>query len=193
MRCPQSILSSDTTDFPWCSSRMCRWYGLAPHEIIQSPPSCQIPTRTKDTRGLRDPRWVRQGLHWAHGPFRGYQVKGALTAHPTRTSGKIGRTWTQCRPGTPDLILQFFDPRHENQMYGPHCYGGLWDWTPPLQYQQREWLESQYIIEASSRLPKRFWDMTQVHLATPSPILSHCCVYCKQPFPPPPTLWNLAF
>jgi hypothetical protein len=31
---------------------------------------------------------VRQGLHWADGPFCGHQVKGESTAHPTRTSDK---------------------------------------------------------------------------------------------------------
>jgi hypothetical protein len=39
--------------------------GLAPHEIIQSPPSGQGPPRAKDTRGLQDPLWVRQNLHLA--------------------------------------------------------------------------------------------------------------------------------
>jgi hypothetical protein len=46
--------------------------GLAPHEIIQSPPSDQRSPWTKDTRCLQDPIWVRQYLHWAVGPFRGH-------------------------------------------------------------------------------------------------------------------------
>jgi hypothetical protein len=87
---------------------------------------------TKYTRCLQDPLWVRQGLHWADGPLRAQQVKGASTAHSARTSGQIDRSWTQYRPGTPHSIPQFFHPRHENQIYGPHCQGGHWDWTPPL-------------------------------------------------------------
>jgi hypothetical protein len=33
-------------------------------------------------------------------------------------------------------------PHHENQIHGPHCQGGHWDWTPSLQYQQRGWVLS---------------------------------------------------
>jgi hypothetical protein len=58
-------------------------------------------------------------------------VKGASTAHKTRTSGQVGRSWTQYRPGTPHSIPQCFHPRHENQIHGPHCQGSHWDWTPP--------------------------------------------------------------
>jgi hypothetical protein len=35
---------------------------------------------------------LMQSLHWADGPFRGHQVKGASTAHKTRISGQVGRS-----------------------------------------------------------------------------------------------------
>jgi hypothetical protein len=117
--------------------------GLAPHEIIHSSPSSQSPPWTKDTRGLQDPLWVWQGLHWADGPFRGHQVKEASTALKTRTSRQVSHSWTHYLPQTPHSIPQFFHPHQENQIYGPHCPGGHWDWTPTLQYQQRGWLLSQ--------------------------------------------------
>jgi hypothetical protein len=87
--------------------------------------------------------WVRQSLHWADGPFRGHQDKRASTAHKTRSFRQVGRSWTHYRPGTSYSIPQCFHLRQENQMYGRHCQGGHWDWTPPLQYQQRGWLLSQ--------------------------------------------------
>jgi hypothetical protein len=117
--------------------------GLSPYETIQSPPSGQGPPRNKDTWGLKDPLWMRQSLHWADGPFRGHQVKGASRAHRTRTPGQVGRSWAQYRLGTSHSIPQCFHPRQENQIYGPHCQRVHWDWTPPLQYQQRGWLLSQ--------------------------------------------------
>jgi hypothetical protein len=103
----------------------------------------------------------------------------ASTAHPTRTSGQVGRSWTEYRPWTPLSVPQFFHPRNGNQIYGKRTLR----LTPPVQYQQRWRLLSEYIREASYRLPKNFLDVTQVHLATRSRILNFCCVECKQPLP----------
>jgi hypothetical protein len=95
-------------------------YGLAPKEIIQSPPSSKGPPQTKDTRGVQDPLWVWQSLHWADGQFHGHQVKGASTAHKTRTPNKSAVAEHSIDQGQ-HSIPQFFHPRHENQIYGPHC------------------------------------------------------------------------
>jgi hypothetical protein len=51
----------------------------------------------KDHIGLRTPGVYRipcecGSLHWTDGPLRGHQVKGASTAHKTRTSGQVGRS-----------------------------------------------------------------------------------------------------
>jgi hypothetical protein len=42
--------------------------------------------RTKDPGCIQTPLWVWQGVHWAQRLLRGHQIKGASTAHPTRTS-----------------------------------------------------------------------------------------------------------
>jgi hypothetical protein len=112
------------------------------HEIIQSHPICPRPPRTKDTRCLHEPLWVRQVLHWAHGPVRGRQFKGASIAHSPRTSGQVGRSWTQYRPGTPHSIPQCFHPRHQILIYEPH-FKEATETTPLLQYQQRRCVVTQ--------------------------------------------------
>jgi hypothetical protein len=125
----------------------------------------QGPPRTKDTRGLQDPLWVRQSLHWANRPFRRYQIKGASMSHKTRTPGQAGRGWTQYRPGTPHSIPQFFHPRHENQIYGPHCQGDHWDWTHPYNINR----EGGFCLSKSWKpliSSLKFWDMIQGHFAT---------------------------
>jgi hypothetical protein len=47
---------------------------------------------------------------------------------------------------------------------GPHCQGGHWDWTTPLQYQERVALVSGNHGNPLST-PSNFQDMTEAHLA----------------------------
>jgi hypothetical protein len=84
----------------------------ASQECIYFPPACQRWLRTKDTGCMQNPLWVRQGLHWADMPFRGYQVERASAAYTSWTSRQISRSWTHRRLGTPHSISQNFRPRH---------------------------------------------------------------------------------
>jgi hypothetical protein len=85
--------------------------------------------------------------------------------------------------------LSAFHPRHENQIYGPQCQGGHWDWIPPLQYQQRVWLLSQYIMEASYRFLKTFGTWPKDTWRRDSAFIT--CLQTIQPYRSTET-WDLA-
>jgi hypothetical protein len=87
---------------------------------------------------------VRQGLHWADGPFRGHQVKGASTAHQTR------------RPDKSPVAEHSID--HNSSL--------LTTKTGYMDRSVRDTLRSNStLMEISYRLPENFRNITQVHLA----------------------------
>jgi hypothetical protein len=136
--------------------------GLASHEIIQSPPSCQRPHRTKDTRCSQDNLWVWQDLHWTDGHSVNIRLKEHQRHIRLEHPGKSAVAEHSIVQG-PSTQFHNSSNLATKTRYMDHNVSEAIEIELNSYNTTRGRALSQKILELPYLFPKSFRDMTQVH------------------------------